>query len=110
MMVATVVGGQGSADSPGPNDAAIADGFLGLALRRVSDGAYVDFVRNPCNVLATKQEVANELRALALVCDSGGHIRGHSIPVTGAQRLSLGGASIQRITLFGLWASKLMIL
>ena len=49
MMVATVVGGQGSADSPGPNDAAIADGFLGLALRRVSDGAYVDFVRNPCN-------------------------------------------------------------
>ena len=66
-------------------------------------------VRNLGGEPATKQEVEKELRALAQACGTAGRVTGHSMRVTGAQRLAYGGASIQRITLFGRWAGKLML-
>ena len=45
---ALTAGGMGTAVGPGPNDRTINAGFMGFALRRVSDGAYVAATRATC--------------------------------------------------------------
>jgi hypothetical protein len=45
---AMTAGGMGTADSPGADDANLNDGFIGVAIRRVSDGAYVASTRAVC--------------------------------------------------------------
>ena len=42
------MGGSGSAATAGANENNVNAGFMGAALRRVSDGAYVASVRHPC--------------------------------------------------------------
>jgi hypothetical protein len=42
------MGGAGSAATAGANENNVNAGFMGAALRRVSDGAYVASVRHPC--------------------------------------------------------------
>ena len=66
-------------------------------------------IRNKAGEPVTKAEVVKELQAYAVACGTKGRITGHSMRVTGAQRLAWGGASIPRITLFGRWAGKLML-
>jgi hypothetical protein len=45
---AMLAGGMGSAETAGADDQTIADGFIGLAVRKVSDGSYVGSVRAKC--------------------------------------------------------------
>jgi len=42
------MGGAGSSATAGPDEGNVAAGFMGAALRRVSDGTYVASVRHPC--------------------------------------------------------------
>ena len=54
---------------------------------------------------ATKAEVVAGIRAVAAATKSPGPITGHSLRVSGAQRLALAGVSEARITTFGRWSS-----
>ena len=47
-LTALSAGGMGTADTAGSDDSNVNDGFLGVALRRVSDGAYVASTRARC--------------------------------------------------------------
>ena len=55
---------------------------------------------------ATKAEVTSEVREVARLTGTTGHVTGHSMRVTGAQRLALAGISEVRISTFGRWASR----
>ncbi len=58
---------------------------------------------------ATKAEVVREIRHVGKLLGVTNGISGHSLRVTGAQRLALAGVAVPRITLFGRWASKAMV-
>ena len=55
---------------------------------------------------ATKQEIVEEVRSVAAYTGSTGLITGHSLRVTGAQRLAAAGVTEAKLILFGRWASK----
>ena len=55
---------------------------------------------------ATKDEVVAEVREVAKQSGTEGHVTGHSMRVTGAQRLAYAGISETRIMTFGRWASQ----
>ena len=55
---------------------------------------------------ATKREVVQEIRAAAKLSGAAGRFTGHSIRVTGSQRLAKAGVSEAKITAFGRWASN----
>ena len=55
---------------------------------------------------ATKAEVTSEVREVARLTGTTGHVTGHSMRVTGAQRLALAGISEVRISTSGRWASR----
>ena len=63
-------------------------------------------VVNLCGRPATKEEVVQEVREVARRSGTEGHVTGHSMRVTGAQRLALAGISEYRIITFGRWASQ----
>ncbi len=67
-------------------------------------------VRNLAGLPATKVEVVREIRSLGGVCGGASGLTGHSLRVTGAQRLALAGVTEGRISMFGRWASKAMLL
>ena len=54
---------------------------------------------------ATKEEVVQEIRAAAKLSGAVGRFTGHSLRVTGAQRLAKAGVCEAKITAFGRWAS-----
>ncbi len=58
---------------------------------------------------ATKAEVVREVKHVGRLLGVSAGISGHSLRVTGAQRLALAGVALPRITLFGRWAGKSMI-
>jgi hypothetical protein len=58
---------------------------------------------------ATKAEVVREVRHVGKLLGVSRGISGHSLRVSGAQRLALAGVSVPRITLFGRWASRAMV-
>ncbi len=67
-------------------------------------------VRNLRGQPATKAEVVREIRALAKRWGAVGAVTGHSMRVTGAQRLAMAGIAEGRIAIFGRWVSKAMLL
>ncbi len=80
-------------------------------LRSATGLASTDFiVRTLDGVPATKSEVVREIKSVGRLLGVSKGISGHSLRVTGAQRLALAGVAIPRITLFGRWAGKSMIL
>ena len=76
-------------------------------LRACTDGLGADtfvvrsIAREPC----TKREVVLEVRRLAVRTLTQGLPTGHSMRVTGAQRLAAAGVEEARIALFGRWGS-----
>ncbi len=66
-------------------------------------------VRSLTGQPATKAEVVREIRHVGKLLGVTNGISGHSLRVTGAQRLALAGVAVPRITLFGRWASKAMV-
>jgi hypothetical protein len=67
------------------------------------DDAFV--VTNRSGRPCTKHEVVHELRNVAQLTGTPGKVTGHTMRVTGAQRLALAGISDTRITTFGRWTS-----
>ena len=66
-------------------------------------------ITNKGGEVVTKEEMVTELRGFAAwLGDADVHITGHSMRVTGAQRLALAGVSEGKIRLFGRWASRAM--
>ena len=62
-------------------------------------------VVNSRGLPSTKAEVVQEIRALAKSAGAVGHFTGHSLRVTGAQRLAFAGVSEAKSAAFGRWAS-----
>ena len=66
-------------------------------------------ITNRFGEVVSKEEMVTELRGFAVwLGDADVHITGHSMRVTGAQRLALAGVSEGKIRLFGRWASRAM--
>ena len=57
---------------------------------------------------STKAEVVAEIRKVAKSTRTQGAISGHSVRVTGAQRLALSGVNETRLITFGRWASVVL--
>ncbi len=70
-------------------------------------GSYV--IRNLEGAPATKAEAVQEIRHLGRHLGITAGLSGHSMRVTGAQRLARAGVSEGRISLFGRWASNAML-
>ncbi len=79
-------------------------------LRSAAGLASTDYlVRTLDGMPATKAEVIREVKAVGRLLGVSKGISGHSLRVTGAQRLALAGVAVPRITLFGRWAGRAMI-
>ncbi len=80
-------------------------------LRSAAGLAGSDFIiRTLGGLPATKAEVVREIKHVGQLLGVSRGISGHSLRVTGAQRLAFAGVAIPRITLFGRWAGKAMVL
>ncbi len=58
---------------------------------------------------ATKQHVEREIKGFARHLGASGHFTGHSLRVTGAQRLAMAGVSEDKIRTFGRWTGHTML-